>query len=108
MNDHITDTNRPHSAERQAHYNNRNFGAWVIVSLLVSGLALAALVYIGWFDARSHIDSPDKSNVLDTYTVTTAHSDSPGVNDWQNPSHNNVKDVITGNVSGTDTDPASN
>ncbi|MBO5054315.1 MAG: hypothetical protein J6C44_08820 [Muribaculaceae bacterium] len=107
MINHITDQNFTESAERGVHYRNRKFGAWVLISLLVSALTLGVLVYIGWVNSKTHVDTR-RSNVLDTYTVTTAHADSPGVNDWQNPEHNDVQDVITGNVSGTNTDPGSN
>lgn len=80
MADYITDTNKSFSAERQVHHNNRNFGAWTIVSLIVSFLTLGVLLYTVLFDARARIDDT-RDKTTQTYTVTGAQTltDAPDI-----------------------------
>ena len=83
---------------------SNTFG-YVILGLIVSGLCVAALFYIGWMNNKSHVDSPNGDNVTANYTIETAQPGAPGENDWLNPEHSSLREVIVDHAAGTNTDP---
>lgn len=36
---------------------------WVVIAVIVATLTVACLLYIGWFDNETHVDSPNGDNV---------------------------------------------
>lgn len=82
---------------------NAKWGTWLVVSLIVAALCVGVLFYIGWFDTRSHIDTPSGDNVEQQYQIETNQANSPGVNDWENPEHSDVREVVVDHAAGTDT-----
>lgn len=80
-------------------------GGYVILGLFVSALCVGALIYIGWMNNKSHVDSPNGDNVLRSYNIETAQPASPGENDWQNPQHSSIREVIVDHAAGTNTTP---
>lgn len=77
--------------------NNRksNTWAWVIIGLLTAALAVGVLFYIGWFDTNTHVDSVNGDNVTKQYSNTDANPQAPGEADWQNPSGESLREIIT-------------
>ena len=82
---------------------NTRIGTLIALGLVVAVLCVGVLFYIGWFDIRTHVDSPDGDNVLDNYQIETSQPDAPGENDWENPGHSSLREVIVDHAEGTDT-----
>ena len=82
------------------------FGVILAVAIIVAAVCVAVLFYIGWFNNRTHVDTPGGDNVMEDYTIETAHPDAPGENDWENPEHSNLQQVVVDHAEGTDTTPA--
>ncbi len=80
--------------------------SWLIIGLIVAAIVVGTLYYIGWFDARSHVDTPAGDNVEQQYDVTVAGADEPGEADWQNAGHQSLREIITEPASETQTPPA--
>ena len=68
---------------------------WIVIGLIVATIAVATLCYIGWFDNNTHVDSVTGDNVEQQYQIDEANSDAPGEADWQNASHQTLKEEIT-------------
>ena len=68
---------------------------WLIAAIFVAILAVAVIYYIGWFDNNTHVDSVNGDNVEQQYQIDEANSDAPGEADWQNASHQTLKEEIT-------------
>lgn len=88
-----------------ADSKNSKWGTWLALALIVAALCVGVLFYIGWFDVRTHIDAPNGDNVEQNYTLETQQPDAPGQNDWQNPDHSSLQQVIVDHAQGTDTVP---
>lgn len=84
---------------------NAKWGTYLIAGLIVAALCVGILLYIGWFDIRTHVDSPNGDNVMNNYQIETAQPDAPGVNDWENPGHSNLREVVVDHAAGTNTVP---
>ncbi|MDE6311160.1 MAG: hypothetical protein K2L96_05005 [Muribaculaceae bacterium] len=67
---------------------------WVVIGIIVATLTVACLIYIGWFDAETHVDTPAGDNVTQQYELTEPQADQPGEADWQNADHRSLQDVI--------------
>lgn len=67
---------------------------WVVIALIVATLTVCCLLYIGWFDAETHVDTPAGDNVMHQYELTEPHADDPGEADWQNADHRSLDEVI--------------
>lgn len=87
--------------------NSRNskWGSYLIMGIIVAALCVGVLLYIGWFDNNTHVDSKDGDNVTQNYTIDTPQPDAPGVNDWENPDQSSLQTVIVDHAEGTDTKP---
>ena len=68
---------------------------WIILGLLVAALAVGALIYMGWFDQNTHVDTPAGDNVTQQYEITEQNADQPGEADWQNADHESLQELIT-------------
>ncbi|MGM9852822.1 MAG: hypothetical protein ACI30N_02500 [Muribaculaceae bacterium] len=86
MSDKNTQNNEPR--------RNSRLGTWIAVAVIVATLCVAVMFYIGWFDNKTHVDTPAGDNVEESYKQGVSRPDSPGVNDWQNPDHNSVREVV--------------
>lgn len=81
------------------------WGTYLVAGVIVAAVCVAVLLYIGWFDNNSHTDSRNGDNVLESYETETPQPDAPGINDWENPSGNNIQEIIVDHATGTDTVP---
>lgn len=68
---------------------------WIILGLLVAAIAIGALIYMGWFDEKTHVDTPAGDNVMEQYEITEQNADAPGEADWQNADHESLQQIIT-------------
>ncbi len=68
---------------------------WIILGLVVAALAVGALIYMGWFDQNTHVDTPAGDNVMDQYELTEQNAGQPGEADWQNADHESLQELIT-------------
>lgn len=68
---------------------------WVILGLVVAAVAIAALIYMGWFDTNTHVDTPAGDNVTEQYELTEQNASQPGEADWQNADHESLQELIT-------------
>lgn len=82
--------------------NSKSGWLWV-VGFLIAAVCVAIILYIGWFNNNSHVDSPNGDNVLESYETETPQPDAPGINDWENPAGNNLQEIIVDHATGTDT-----
>ncbi|MBD5177363.1 MAG: hypothetical protein HDT04_01890 [Bacteroidales bacterium] len=76
---------------------------WIILGLLVAAIAVGALIYMGWFDEKTHVDTPAGDNVMEQYEITEQNADQPGEADWQNADHQSLREIITEPNSETET-----
>lgn len=67
---------------------------WVVIAIIVATLTVACLLYIGWFDAETHVDTPAGDNVMHQYELTEPQADQPGEADWQNADHRTLQEEI--------------
>lgn len=72
---------------------------WLVIALIVAALTVGVLYYIGWFDARTHVDTPAGDNVEQQYQITETDASAPGEADWQNAGHESLREVITEHAS---------
>ncbi len=80
------------------NYSNKKGASiwlWLTVALVVAVLTVATLFYIGWFDAKTHTDTPAGDNVEQQYQLTETNAGQPGEADWQNADHESLREVIT-------------
>lgn len=82
---------------------DRNWGLYWVVGFLVAAVCVGVLIYIGWIDNNDHVDSRDSDNVLQSYVTTTPQPDAPGINDWDNPYHSGLRQIIVDHATGTNT-----
>lgn len=71
---------------------SNNFARFIL-ALLVAAAAVAVIYYIGWFNNRTHVDTPAGDNVEATYQV--ADPESPAESQWENASHESLDQIIT-------------
>ena len=78
---------------------DKGWGWSLVASLLVSALTLGILIYIGWFNGATHVDSRD-SDVMEVYPAETGRPMSPGENDWEQIEKDGAEtmDVIVGHA----------
>lgn len=81
------------------------WGTTLVVGILVAAVCVGILLYIGWFDNNTHVDSQNGDNVTSTYAINTPQPDAPGVNDWNNPYNSDLHQVIVDHATGTNTTP---
>lgn len=81
------------------------WGKYFIIALLVSVVSIAVLLYIGWIDNNTHIDSRNGDNVLSNYQTVTPQPNAPAINDWNNPDGNSLREIIVDHATGTNTTP---
>ena len=81
------------------------WGTYLVAGLIVAAVCLGVLVYIGWLDNKAHIDSRNGDNVMATYQVDTPQPNAPEENDWNNPDHNSLREIIVDHAEGTNTTP---
>lgn len=67
---------------------------WGVIAVIVATLTVACLLYIGWFDNETHVDSPNGDNVTQQYNLTEPRADEPGEADWQNADKRSLQEVI--------------
>lgn len=89
--------------ENKKPKKDSKWGTYWVVGFLIAAVCIAVLIYIGWIDNNNHVDSPDGDNVLESYETVTPQPDAPGINDWENPDGNNLREVIVDHATGTDT-----
>lgn len=91
-----------------ANSDKKNSGlwAWIILAIVVACTCVAIFYYIGWFDTKTHVDTPAGDDVLTTYTIDEADADAPGEADWQNAEGQSFEEVVTEPASQTETPPA--
>lgn len=85
---------------------SKNGGTWRVlaIGLLVAAVAVAILYYIGWFDNRTHIDTPAGDNVEADYKLDDPAS--PAEVEWQNADGQSLDQVITEPEAETATPPS--
>lgn len=81
-------------------------GVYICTALIVAALCVGVLFYIGWFDNKTHVDTPNGDNVEAQYDIQTSRADEPGTNDWQNPDHSTLREDVVDHAATTDTLPA--
>lgn len=79
------------------------WGTYWVAGFIVAAICVGVLLYIGWFDNKTHVDSRDGDNVTATYQIETAQPDAPGENDWNNPDNSSLREIIVDHAAGTDT-----
>ena len=67
---------------------------WVVIAIIVATLTVACLLYIGWFDAETHVDTPAGDNVTRQYELTEPRAESPGEAYGQNAYHRSLREEI--------------
>lgn len=77
---------------------------WVFIGLLVAAVSLAILFYIGWFDKRTHVDTPVGDNVEANYPLDNPAS--PSEVEWQNADGESLDQVIADPEAPTATPPS--
>lgn len=77
-----------------ANDNKSNVWQWLVVALIVATVAVGVLFYIGWFDNRSHVDSPNGDNVTQTYQNNDPQPNAPGEAEWQDLDAKNLKQEV--------------
>lgn len=90
---------------KQKSNGNAKWGTYWVIGFLIAAVCVAVIVYIGWFDNNDHVDSPNGSNVLESYETATPQPNAPGINDWENPAGNDLQEIIVDQATGTDTLP---
>lgn len=73
----------------------KNFWLWLIVGLIAAALVVGTLLYIGWFDTRTHVDSNNGSDVLEQYQQDVQGADEPGVASWNNDADQSFIEEVT-------------
>lgn len=68
---------------------------WIVIGLITATIVVATLLYIGWFNSNTHVDSLNGDNVEHRYVIDEAGADQPGEADWQNAAHEYLKEIIT-------------
>lgn len=80
------------------------WGTYWVLGIIVAAICIGALIYIGWIDNNTHVDSPDGDAVMQSYETQTPQPDAPGVNDWNNPADNSLREIIVDHATGTNTE----
>ncbi|MCH5219389.1 MAG: hypothetical protein J1F20_02375 [Muribaculaceae bacterium] len=93
-----------------AHNNDNEkkdskWGTYWVAGFIVAIICVGILIYIGWFDNKTHVDSPNGDNVTATYEIDTPQPQAPGENDWNNPDESSLQEIIVDHAAGTDTVP---
>lgn len=78
---------------------------WVVVGFIVAAIAIGVLIYIGWFNNNTHVDSVNGSNVEQQYQIEEANADAPGEASWQNADHQTLRETIVAPEAETATPP---
>lgn len=86
--------------------DNKGVWAWIILALLVAAICVSIIYYIGWFDNNTHVDTPAGDNVEQQYVIQEANADLPGEADWQNSSHQSLREEIAEPETPTATPPS--
>ncbi len=89
----------------QGEKKNAKWGTYLVAALIVAAVCVGVLFYIGYFDTKTHVDSENGDNVLNTYQIDTPQPDAPAENDWNNPEHNDLREIIVDHADGTNTTP---
>ena len=79
---------------------NSRLGTWIAVAVIVATLCVAVMFYIGWFDNKTHVDTPAGDNVEEVYAPSG--NESQAESDWQNADNESLREVIVDET----TDPA--
>lgn len=79
------------------------WGSYWFVGFLVAAVCLGILIYIGWIDNNTHVDSDGGDNVIQSYATVTPQPKAPGINDWNNPDGSSLRQIIVDHAAGTDT-----
>lgn len=78
---------------------------YILVGLIVAAIAVGVLLYIGWFDDRTHVDSPNGDNVTEQYQQPDS---TPATNAWENTAGQSLDSVITAPATPSATPAGSN
>ena len=84
---------------------NSKWGTYFVAGLLVAAVCVGVLIYIGWFNNNSHVDSQTGDNVLQSYETETPQPNAPGINDWENPAGNDIQEIVVDHATGTNVTP---
>lgn len=84
---------------------NKGLVPRIILAVLVAVLAMGAIYYIGWFDNKTHVDTPAGDNVEQQYA--TPDEQTPEEADWQNADGENLREAIVEPEVATQTPPGS-
>lgn len=87
--------------------NKSGLWVWVVIAVIVAVLAVGTLYYIGWFDNRTHVDTPAGDNVEQQYAVEGQQARTPEDADWQNADGENLREAIVNPEVPTQTPPGS-
>lgn len=90
-------------SERRNSAGRPKWGVYLATAVVVAAICTGVMFYIGWFNNKTHVDSPNGDNVTHQYRIETAHPEAPGENDWQNPEKSSLREVITEHAEGTET-----
>ena len=89
----------------QNNSTKTGIGRLLIIGLVVAAIAVAIIYYIGWFDERTHVDTPAGDNVEANYELKDPES--PAETEWQNADNKSLDEVITDPEAPTATPPTS-
>lgn len=84
---------------------NAKWGTYLAAAIVVAVVCMGVMFYIGWFNNKTHVDSRNGDSVLNNYPIETAQPDAPGENDWENPDHSSLQEVVVDHAEGTNTTP---
>ena len=68
-------------------------GRLLIVGLVVAAIVVTILYYIGWFDSRTHVDTPAGDTVESYYEPEDPTS--PAESEWENADGRSLDEVIS-------------
>lgn len=85
--------------------SKRKFWLWLMIALISALLLMGVLMYVGWFDTNTHVDSTNGDDVLENYQIDNSAADTPGEADWQNADGESFLREVTDPGTPTQTPP---
>lgn len=67
--------------------------AWVSVAVVAAIVLIGTFLYIGWFNNKTHVDTPAGDNVMNTYVDSTSEA-SPAAAAWNNAEGQSLRQEI--------------
>lgn len=80
---------------------------WVVIAVIIAALAVGTLYYIGWFDNRTHVDTPAGDNIERQYDIDDSKALTPEEAGWQNADSESFREAVVDPEIPTQTPPGS-